>query len=111
MIIKFNLNISYVYFVKKIFLLLIIVGGLNFNSKLILQTMNINEKIGKKINQMRIQKRFSIEHLANIADIDRNYLSDIENGKRNVSLVVLEKIIIALELDFSVFFNDENFKR
>ncbi len=64
--------------------MLIIVGGLNFNSKLILQTMNINEKIGKKINQMRIQKRFSIEHLANIADIDRNYLSDIEKGKRNV---------------------------
>jgi hypothetical protein len=84
MIIKFNLNISYDYFVKKIFLMLIIVGGLNFNSKLILQTMNINEKIGKKINQMRIQKRFSIEHLANIADIDRNYLSDIEKGKRNV---------------------------
>ena len=35
----------------------------------------------------------------------------VENDKRNVSLVVLEKIIIALELDFSVFFNDENFKR
>ena len=95
----------------KILFVLIIVGGLQINSNLILQTMNINEKIGEKIQQLRNQKSFSIEHLANIADIDRNYLSDIEKGKRNVSLVVLEKIIIALELDFSVFFNDENFKR
>ena len=91
--------------------MLIIVGGLHINSNLILQIMDINKKIGEKIHQLRNKKSFSIEHLANIADIDRNYLSDIEKGKRNVSLVVLEKIILALELDFSVFFNDENFKK
>ncbi|CAM3833877.1 putative transcriptional regulator [Flavobacterium branchiophilum] len=73
--------------------------------------MDINKKTGEKIHQLRNQKKFSIEHLANIANIDRNYLSDIEKGKRNVSLVVLEKIIVALELDFSVFFNDEIFKK
>jgi predicted transcriptional regulator len=65
--------------------MLIIVGGSHINSNLILQIMDINKKIGEKIHQLRNQKSFSIEHLANIADIDRNYLSDIEKGKRNVS--------------------------
>ena len=32
----------------------------------IIQTMNINEKIGIKINQLRNKKKYSIEHLTNI---------------------------------------------
>ena len=73
--------------------------------------MNIKEKFGKKINQLRIQKGFSIEHLANISNVDRNYISDIEKGKRNVSIEITEKIISALNTDFTEFFNDEIFKK
>lgn len=72
--------------------------------------MNIKEKFGKKVNQLRIQKGFSIEHLANISNVDRNYISDIEKGKRNVSIEIMEKIIIVLANDFETFFNDEIFK-
>ncbi len=73
--------------------------------------MNIKEKFGKKINQLRVQKGFSIEHLANISNVDRNYISDIEKGKRNVSIEITEKIISALNTDFAEFFNDEIFKK
>ena len=73
--------------------------------------MNIKEKFGKKINQLRVQKGFSIEHLANISNVDRNYISDIEKGKRNVSIEITEKIISALNTDFTEFFNDEIFKK
>jgi transcriptional regulator with XRE-family HTH domain len=73
--------------------------------------MNIKEKFGKKVNQLRIQKGFSIEHLANISNVDRNYISDIEKGKRNVSIEITEKIISALNTDFAEFFNDEIFKK
>lgn len=72
--------------------------------------MNIKEKFGKKVNQLRVLKGFSIEHLANISNVDRNYISDIEKGKRNVSLGIMEKIIIVLANDFETFFNDEIFK-
>ncbi len=40
--------------------------------------------------------RLSQEKLANMAEIDRTYLPDIEKGKRNVSLLVAEKIARAL---------------
>lgn len=73
--------------------------------------MNIKEKFGKKVNQLRVQKGFSIEHLANISNVDRNYISDIEKGKRNVSIEITEKIILALNTDFADFFNDEIFKK
>lgn len=53
--------------------------------------MTINELFGIRVREQRIALNLSQEKLANIADIDRTYLPDIENGKRNVSLAVAEK--------------------
>ena len=52
--------------------------------------MTINELFGIRVREQRIALNLSQEKLANIADIDRTYLPDIENGKRNVSLAVAE---------------------
>lgn len=73
--------------------------------------MNIKEKFGQKVKTLREEKSMSIEHLANISDVDRNYISDIEKGKRNVSITIMEKIITALESDFLGFFTDKIFKK
>jgi len=48
--------------------------------------MNIKEKFGQKVKMLREQKQISIEHLANISNVDRNYISDIEKGKRNITM-------------------------
>ena len=40
--------------------------------------MNIKEKIGDKVKILRLEKDITIEYLANISDVDRNYISDIE---------------------------------
>lgn len=50
--------------------------------------MDINEVFGKKVLERRLSLKISQETLANMADIDRTYLPDIEKGKRNVSLRV-----------------------
>ncbi|MBW4359180.1 helix-turn-helix domain-containing protein [Flavobacterium taihuense] len=73
--------------------------------------MNIKEKFGFKVKELREQKGFSIEFLANISNVDRTYISDIEKGKRNVSIEIMEKIILALDNDFATFFNELNFKK
>ena len=54
--------------------------------------MDINEVFGKKVLERRLSLKISQETLANMADIDRTYLPDIEKGKRNVSLKVADKI-------------------
>ena len=53
----------------------------------------------------REQKGISIEHLANISNVDRNYISDIEKGKRNVSITIIEKLSKALEVSIQELFN------
>jgi transcriptional regulator with XRE-family HTH domain len=87
-----------------------IVGGSIVGVKLILSNMGIKEKFGLKVKVLREEKGFSIEQLANISNVDRNYISDIEKGKRNVSIEIMEKIILALDTDFPTFFNNNEFK-
>ena len=58
--------------------------------------MNINEKFGKRVKETRLKQHLSQEKLANLAEIDRTYLPEVERGERNISLVVAEKIAIAL---------------
>lgn len=60
--------------------------------------MDINEVFGKKVMEKRLSLKLSQETLANMADIDRTYLPDIEKGKRNVSLKVADKIAKALDV-------------
>lgn len=60
--------------------------------------MNINELFGKRIKEKRLQLNISQETLANLANIDRTYLPDIERGNRNVSLFVADKIAKALNI-------------
>ena len=60
--------------------------------------MDINEVFGKKVMEKRLSLKLSLETLANMVDIDRTYLPDIEKGKRNVSLKIADKIAKALNV-------------
>lgn len=71
--------------------------------------MNIKEKVGTRIRELRLKKSLSQEALANIAEIDRTYMTSVENGRRNISVETLEKILIALEISFEGFFNHPDF--
>ena len=65
--------------------------------------MNYPEKIGKAIIRLRSAKGISQEKMALEAKIDRRYMSDIENGKRNISLDILCKISEFFDLTLSDF--------
>lgn len=66
----------------------------------------IKSLVGTRIRELRNQKDLSQEKLAFIADIDRTYIASVEAGKRNISIVNLEKIIKALDTTFCEFFKD-----
>ena len=66
--------------------------------------MTINKQLGARIRYLRQQKNMSIEELALEADINRNYLGDLERGMRNPTLIILNKIATALDIDLSVLF-------
>lgn len=54
--------------------------------------MTIQEKIGRAIIRLRRHLGLSQEQFAYDSDLDRRYLSDVENGKRNISISVIERI-------------------
>ena len=66
--------------------------------------MSIQKKLGKAIVLLRKEKGLSQESFAYDAGIDRRYMSDIENGKRNISLDILERISQKLGLKISELF-------
>lgn len=66
--------------------------------------MDAKQKIGKRIKELRLQKKLSQEQLALKAEIDRTYMTSVENGKRNVSIILIDKIIRALDTTFEEFF-------
>jgi len=71
--------------------------------------MDIRTKIGLRIKELRKAKGLSQEQLALRAEIDRTYMASVENGKRNVAIINIEKILAALEISFSQFFNSPIF--
>ena len=64
----------------------------------------IKEIVGGRIRQLRIEQNLSQEKLALKAGIDRTYLASVEAGRRKISIVNLEKLILALETTFERFF-------
>lgn len=66
----------------------------------------IKQKVGTRIRELRTNAGLSQEKLALAADLDRTYIASVESGKRNISIVNLEKIITALDCSFAVFFQN-----
>ncbi len=60
--------------------------------------MDIEKQIGQRIAQIRKQKKLTQEDLAGLAEIDRSYLSEIENGHKNFSIRSLKAIADALDI-------------
>ena len=73
--------------------------------------MNIKEKIGARIKELREAKGLSQKDVAYAADLDRSYIASIENGACNVSSVNIEKIAKALQVSVRTFFSDDKLKR
>jgi transcriptional regulator with XRE-family HTH domain len=66
--------------------------------------MDIKEKFGRRIRLLRKEKGFSQEELAERSGLNRPYISAIEQGKRNVSLEVMEKLAGALGIEIDQLF-------
>ncbi len=66
--------------------------------------MDIKVRFGKAIREYRTKKGISQEDLAELCGLHRTYISDVERGERNVSLVNIQKICDALGVSISSTF-------
>lgn len=56
----------------------------------------ISEQLGKNMKRIRVKKKMSQGDIARALDVDRGYISNIENGKKNPTLATVAKIANAL---------------
>lgn len=66
--------------------------------------MNVLVQLGMRIRYLRKEKKMSQLDLALESEVNRNYICDLEKGRRNPSILVIEKIARALEVDLSDLF-------
>lgn len=58
--------------------------------------MDIRVKVGRNVRRLRREMELSQESLGLTAGVDRAYVSAVERGKRNPTVVILEKLAKAL---------------
>lgn len=66
--------------------------------------MNVLMRFGEAVRKLRQERQISQEEFADLCGLHRTYISDIELGKRNVSLENIEKIAMALGISISDLF-------
>ncbi len=71
--------------------------------------MDLKEKIGERITELRKAKNLSQQKFAYEADLERSFLSHIEKGRKNISVDTLQRILEGLEITIKDFFDSEIF--
>lgn len=61
--------------------------------------MNLIKVFGTNLRKKRIEKGLSQEKFAELCNLHRTYISDIECFTRNISLETVQKIADALEVE------------
>jgi transcriptional regulator with XRE-family HTH domain len=71
---------------------------------------DIKQTLGKRVKELRDLLKLSQEALADKAELDRTFINHVENGRRNISIDNIQKIVHALEISIADFFNSNEFK-
>jgi transcriptional regulator with XRE-family HTH domain len=62
------------------------------------------DALGTRVRELRAERQWSQETLAERADIHTTYVSGIERGRRNVSIDILHRLAVAFEIDIRDLF-------
>jgi hypothetical protein len=71
---------------------------------MIQDNFSLLKRVSENIRYFRTVNNLSQEELANLAELDRTYISGVERGVRNLTINSLEKIIQALNISNEDFF-------
>lgn len=63
--------------------------------------MDIKFYFGQAVREYRLKRKLSQEQLAELADLHRSYISDVERGAKNISLISIDKVCKALKIKMS----------
>ncbi len=68
------------------------------------RTQEIKQTFGLAVRKIRLEQQMSQEKLAEKTELHRTYISEVERGERNISLINISKIANALNISLSKLF-------
>ncbi len=69
--------------------------------------MDVRKRVGLNLKKYRLVKGFSQEELAFECGLHRTYVSGVERGVRNPTVLILEKIAKALDISAGRLIDDK----
>ncbi|HIS82522.1 helix-turn-helix transcriptional regulator [bacterium] len=66
---------------------------------------DLTEKLGQKIRIERMKRKMSQEKLAELAELNRNFIGMVERGESNITVKNLENISKAFNMEIKELFN------
>ena len=68
--------------------------------------MKLKKIFSNNVRKYRIKQNLSQEELAEKAGVHRTYIGSVERGERNITINVMEKICVALEIPITDLFKE-----
>lgn len=63
--------------------------------------MDISILFGMRVRQLRMERKFSQEKLAELSGLHRTYIGAVERGEKNITIRNAKKIAVALSITLS----------
>ena len=74
-----------------------------------MDNIDIRMRVALRIKQLRAERNVSQDKLAYAIGMSRSYLAEVETGRRNISMINLERVCGGLGVSLEQFFSDELF--
>ncbi|WP_026675441.1 helix-turn-helix domain-containing protein [Alkalihalobacterium bogoriense] len=72
-----------------------------------MESVNLNDRIGTRLKKIRMSRKLSLDKLAQITDVSKPMLGQIERGESNPTVSTLWKIANGLQVPFTTFIEEE----
>jgi DNA-binding XRE family transcriptional regulator len=67
---------------------------------------DVSSRFGRRLRQLRRERELTQSNMAKKFGIDRSFISDVERGRKSISLPMLEVIALGLRISLSELFED-----
>lgn len=68
--------------------------------------MDVSSRFGVRLRQLRRERNFTQLRMANDFGIDRTFISDVERGRKSISLPMLEVLALGFKMSLSDLLKD-----
>ena len=69
-------------------------------------SVDVSSRFGRRLRELRVQRKLTQSEMARKFGIDRSFISDVERGRKSISLPMIEVIALGMNLSLAKLFED-----